>query len=503
MNSNYFFLTVLGFAGGIFLASFWSPSLALMLCIILVSASIFSYAWYLRKQGDSSSSLFAISLFCFLFSLGLFRYSLSLEKNPLPENLIGKQVIAEGVISDEPDERDTNTKLTISLDQVSNKDFQTKILATVSRYSDFHYGDRIKLTGILARPENFSEDNGKEFDYVSYLAKDGIYYMSKNPKVEVVSSGGGNFIKRNLFALKNAFIEKINNAIPSPQSSLLGGLLLGAKRSLGTELSDEFRRAGVIHVVGLSGYDVTIVASAIMKFFSFLPQVYGISFGAGSIFLFAIMTGASATTVRASIMALLALLAKWIGRRYDVVRALLIAGVIMILFNPKILVFDVSFQLSFLSTLALIYVSPLVHTKFHFLPEKFQIKNIVVSTVATQIFVLPFLLYQMGDVSLVGLPVNILILGFIPLTMFLGFLTGLLSFFGFVVAFPFALLTNFLLLYELKVVHLFSSLPFAMVSISYFPALLMISFYIFYGIILFRFHKRVPSIGNSLVSSSE
>jgi competence protein ComEC len=146
----------------------------------------------------------------------------------------------------------------------------------------------------------------------------------------VVSSGGGNFLKRNLLALKHVFVEKIESVIAQPQSSLLGGLLLGSKRALGKDLQEEFRRAGVIHVVVLSGYNVTIVANAIMEFFSFLPRSFGIFSGIGSIILFALMTGASATTVRASIMAIFALLAGWIGRRYDVSRALVIAGVLML-----------------------------------------------------------------------------------------------------------------------------------------------------------------------------
>ena len=130
------------------------------------------------------------------------------------------------------------------------------------------------------------------------------------PKAELVSSGGGGVVKRALFSLKGWLIGNISATIPEPDSSLLGGLLFGAKRSLGAEWLDQFRKAGIIHIVVLSGYNITIVANSVTSFFSFLPRVVGSAFGAVSIILFAIMTGGSATVVRSSIMALLVVLAK-------------------------------------------------------------------------------------------------------------------------------------------------------------------------------------------------
>ena len=189
------------------------------------------------------------------------------------------------------------------------------------------------------------------------------------PSVELIESGHGNIIKRGLFSFKRTFLEKVGKVIPDPQVSLLGGLVVGAKQSLGEKLQEDFRKTGIIHIVVLSGYNVTIVAEAIMRFFSFLPFLFGISVGVIAIIFFAIMTGGSATIIRASLMAILVLLARATGRTQTITRALFIAGFLMLIHNPKILVFDSSFQLSFTATIALIYLAPKIEKHFHLVPN--------------------------------------------------------------------------------------------------------------------------------------
>jgi len=258
--------------------------------------------------------------------------------------------------------------------------------------------------------------------------------------------------------------------IPEPAASLLGGLVVGAKRSLGADWLEKFRTVGVIHIVVLSGYNITIVAEFIMRLLAFLPRQIGFGAGALAIMFFAVMTGGSATVVRASLMAVLVIIARATGRIYGITRALLLAGFLMVLHNPKILVFDTSFQLSFLATLGLIYLSPAIERRLGFIPEKLQLRQIAAATIATQVFVLPLLLFQMGTLSLIAVPANLLILPTIPWTMLFGFLAGAIGFVSQIFALPFAFLAYVLLAFQLKIVALFAALPFATISIPYFPA---------------------------------
>ncbi len=131
--------------------------------------------------------------------------------------------------------------------------------------------------------------------------------------------------------------------------------------------------------------------------FAYLPKNFGIGMGIFAIILFIVMTGASSTAIRAGIMAILALVARATGRNYDVGRALILAAVSMIAINPFLLCYDVSFELSFLVTIAVIFLAPRIEKYFLWVPDHFQMRDIASVTVAAYIFVFPFILYEMGN----------------------------------------------------------------------------------------------------------
>jgi competence protein ComEC len=189
-------------------------------------------------------------------------------------------------------------------------------------------------------------------------------------------------------------------------------------------------------------------------------------------------------------MATLALIARATGRNYDVARALILAGVFMVLLNPFILAFDVSFQLSMLATVAVIFLSPKIEKYFKWAPERFGLRDIISVTTAAYIFVFPFILYKMGNFSLVALPANVLILPFIPFTMMLGFLTGFAGLIWYVLAIPFGFISYLFLHYELSVINFFSNLPFAAFSFPNFPLFLTIIIYAYFIYRLFGRNLR-------------
>lgn len=487
MKQNFLYVFIGGFAIGVLFRSYFNLGFSFPIFLIALSAAIFFLYFLLNKN----KKIFVVSLFIISAGLGILRFDIAdLNKgDPILNKLVEQQVTVEGIVVDEPDERESSTRLIIDFENLispSREEVSGKAIITADIHPRFNYGDKVHIEGDLRAPKNFADDKGEVFDYVSYLGKDKIFYQMFYPEIELIESGRGNFIKRTLFAFKRNFLEKVGRVIPEPQVSLLGGLVVGAKQSLGEKLQEDFRKTGIIHIVVLSGYNVTIVAEAIMRFFSFLPFLFGVSIGVIAIVFFAIMTGASATIVRASMMAILVLLARSTGRTYAITRALFIAGFFMLLHNPKILVFDSSFQLSFMATIGLIYLAPKIEKHFHLVPTKWQLREFATATVATQIFVLPMILYKMGILSLVALPVNLLILVFVPITMLFGFLTGMIGFVSTLLSFPFAYVTNALLTYQLKVVDIFASLPFAAIEINYFPMWIAILVYIIYGLFMLK-----------------
>jgi competence protein ComEC len=497
MNDNWFSIFLASFGLGIFLRSLIFIDFYVSCFVLFISVVIFLITFFLDTRTEKKVIILC-TLSLITFSLGVLRFSIS-DHKPVSIARAGVQAIIKVIVIDEPDIREDHSNLIVEIEPQNGNDGQKfigRILISTDRYTPYEYGDELLLTGKIKLPENFSassrgsaliDSRAEAFDYVSYLAKDGIYYQMFRPQMEKIASGKGNKIKEILFNLKHSFLGNINQHIAEPESSLLAGLVVGAKQSLGKKLLADFRLVGVIPIVVLSGYHLTIVAQAMMRLFTFLPRLLSFSMGGLGIILFASMTGGSATIVRASIMSLLVLLAQGVHRDYNMTRALFLAGFFMVMQNPHILVFDPSFQLSFLATIALIYLAPHVKKYFTFVPERFGLRELAVSTIATQLFVLPFLLYSMGTLSLVALPVNLILLPLIPLTMFFGFTVGTLSFISSLLTLPFAFIAHIFLWYELWIVELFASFPFASVSISYFPFWLMTLLYASYtGFFLWR-----------------
>lgn len=468
---------VFSFIAGVFLRSFFNFGWATVGFFVLISAVLAALSFL----GEQKRIFLLIAILMVGISLGIARYEIKDTRGDLTgfENNINQQIVVQGIIIDEPDERENYTRLIVEVQD-------SKILVYSHHYPEFNYGDELKISGILKRPQNFFQD----FDWQSYLAKDDIFYEMFYPEIELISSGNGSWIKEKLFLLKENFISSLARVIPEPHSAFMAGLTVGAKKSIPKDLQEDFRKTGIIHIVVLSGYNITIVADSIVKFFSFLPRTFGISLGVLGIILFAIMTGASATVVRASLMAILVILARTTGRIYTITWALFLTGFLMVLQNPKILRFDTGFQLSFLATFALIYLAPYFENKFKFLPKKFKIREIASATVSTQIFVLPLLLYKMGLFSVVSLLVNLLILLFVPITMFFGFITGGLGIISSVLSIPFSWISYVFLQYELWVVEIFAKLPFAALNIDKFPLLPMFLIYAIYGIIIYKIKKK-------------
>lgn len=412
----------------------------------------------------------------------------NINHSDLIERYSGKNIEIVGTIINEPQIKDFNQVFT-----VRTVEFVTRV--TTDRYIEYNYGDKIKIKGKVNSPRNFKSNGDRTFDYINFLLKDGILFEIKKPDIELIDGDGGNYISKNLFKFKQAFLLNLKKVLGEPHSALAGGLVVGEKGALGKDLIDDFRKSGLIHIVVLSGYNITIVADSIRRILSFLPRVIGIIIGALGILLFGILVGGGATVIRSCIMAIIALFASLIRRDYNVGKALFIAGALMLIHNPLILLYDPSFQLSFLATLGLLLLSSPIEMKLEFITERFGIRGLVASTLATQIFVSPYILYMMGQLSIIGIIVNIIVLPIIPLTMFFVFVTGLIGFLSSGLSMIFASVSHLLLSYELFVVRFFASLPFSSIQLPKFSFFIVVGFYLSYFVAL----MKLPSTFSQLI----
>lgn len=465
MQGIYFYSAILAFLLGVLIASFFTIALTTIYWSLIMSLGL---AFYWRRYHDTEAgSVILVTVLIFLLvPLGILRMQSDVapySQSPLLEQ-VGETVSLEGVVVEELDVRERSARMTVAVRE-------DRVLVSLDRYSAVAYGDRVVVSGKLRLPESFEGDLGRMFHYGGYLrVRDIGYVMSYPQSVEVVSSREGHWFLHGLYDFKGAFVGAINRTIPDPSAGLGVGLLLGVKQALGEELERAFRVTGIIHIVVLSGYNVMIVIAAVMfllgSVLSLRPRVI---IGLLAITTFALLVGLSATVVRATIMAGLVLIAQLIGRQYHIVRALCLAGAIMVLVEPHILAFDIGFQLSFMATLGLILIAPQFETIMGYVPSKFGVREFLIATIATQIAVLPLLAYHIGEVSLIAVLVNVLILPLVPVAMGLTFIAGLVALFIPLIAPPFAMSAHTLLILMIRIVEWCATVPYASITVPVIP----------------------------------
>lgn len=467
------------------------------------------------KLRPSSKIIFYICLVFISTLIVAFRYLNSPFDNEFLKDLFLKNERAElkGIIISDPEYKKTYWRYEVLVKESSAHiaPHETKILVKekLRTASDLKpsYGDYIKFTANISKPKVIESADGRNFDYEYFLQKDNIFYLADISNVETISKNQAGKLTNILFKIKKSFMQNVENLLPAPYAFLATGLVISGKGSLDKELQDQFQKVGLIHIVVLSGSNVSIVGEAISKFFSFLPKLWGGIFGSLGIICFGLMIGGGATVWRSVIMSIIGIWTKLSGRQNSGFIALMTAGTLMLFHNPKLLLHDPSFQLSFVATLGLIFLaSPIEEIlqrakktlekshKIFLMSLKYippSLISLIATSIATQIFTLPFIIRFSGVVSLVSLPVNALVLPFIPFTMLFVFLTGVISFMTVTVAYLPAFVAYALLKYELLVVGYFSSLSFSSTKIQNIsPAIFALMYFVIVLLtILLNFRK--------------
>ncbi len=486
-KSFYIYIFVL--LGGVLIHSiFLSAQLSNTLLFIILGTSFLLFVF-----GKKLMKIIAVSIVIFI--IGFLRFDMAINNNQ--KNVLNFfanekiEITLEGTIIEKPIKQDGYQLLVILVDKIilgeNYESLNTKISLKALDYQKYIYGQSIRFKTIPQIPESFESDGGRIFDYEHFLEKDGIYYVAKSNIIEIIDSGSGS-IKRTLYKLKESLLKQIYKYIPKPESSLLAGVLLGEKTALGDDLEEDFRTTGLMHIVVLSGYNVSLIIIAVMFMLGPLPLYSRSIVAVLGIVAFALLVGAGPTVIRASIMALFIVLARVVGRPYDIGRALILAAVFMVAYNPWVLYFDISFQFSFFATMGLIILTPILEKKLLFIPKVLLLRDSAVATIAAQIMVAPLILYYIGDFSIISILVNMLVLFMVPISMFLGFIVSLFGFLIPSLAGIFAVPATMSLKYILWIVDLFAKIPLANISIPSFSWVWILAWYLIVFIFI-RFKK--------------
>lgn len=447
--------------------------------LLILGVVIAGAAAYLKK---STLMLGAITLLALSLGIGRAQFEVAWEASQTLLGYIGQTASIVGTVAEDPDRRDTSLHLSVQVEKINNTPARGEILVMVGREESVSYRDHITIQGLITAPQSFETDTGHTFDYPGYLRAHGISAIMKRAEVKKIEPTGPTLLGL-LFTLKHHFERSLERLYPEPDGSLMEGVLLGEKHGIPKDLTNTFIQSGLIHVVVLSGYNITVVSEGVFRLLSFLPRTLSFSFGGTLMILFALMTGAGAATVRALAMGLIALVARYWRRPTIALRALAVAAAGMVLWTPEAILHDSGFILSVLATFGLITLSPWVdakYIKYKILTHKrlSGLREFAVSTTAVQLFVLPVLLYFSGVFSFVSVPANVLALPVVSFAMLLGFIAGLLGFISPTLGFLPALASDVLLKWMMLVANTAAAIPLGFLTIGEFSPLFLIVVYI-------------------------
>ncbi len=383
----------------------------------------------------------------------------------------------EGPVGAEPDMRSDFTYIVINAEKViyGKRTIPThgNLLLKLPRYPEYGYGDYLRVTGLVRSPPVL-----EGYSYADSLAKNDIFAVMYNANVVLMRRADMSGWSA-LFDLKSAINSRINELFGEPVAGIIAGILLGLRRSIPDQIMNDFNRTGLTHILAISGYNITLLISIFGIFLKTAGRKMRFYASAGGIIFFVLLTGMSASVIRAAVMGGFVLFSVFSGRRAAGMQNLILSAALMVMASPRILLFDMSFQLSFLATLGILLFVPVFEEKVSFFNKMpaFVAEGLSV-TLAAQILTFPLILYSFGRFSLISPFTNIIFLPMVPMMMFLAFLSIACSFLFLPVTPLVSGVTWVFHKLFIDGVGMSAALPYASLNFASFPLWLMIICYL-------------------------
>jgi competence protein ComEC len=255
----------------------------------------------------------------------------------------------KGEVDRDPEFEGATSRLSLSAQEIKIdsrwEKVSGKVLIYTTVFPSYGQGDLLQVTGELHSLSQI--ENG------AYLSKQGFSSTMSYPQIEFIQTGW-------LYSLRNRLAESLDSALPKPQSSLAQALLLGIRSHIPDSLMKAFRDTGTAHLIAISGLHVAILGGIVLSTAAWVfgrrrPTYILIVFGI--MWLYVLLTGMRPPALRAAIMFSLLLTALWLGRPQSALPSLALAAAIMVGISPLVL-WDVSFQLSFVAMAGLVLLFP-------------------------------------------------------------------------------------------------------------------------------------------------
>ncbi len=363
------------------------------------------------------------------------------------------------------------------------KHFRARVIVSIT--PSVTQGSTVSVAGILLAPKQ-TKLGDSDTTFADYLLAKGVCCTMQSARIVASESARGLYRVRN--KVRELFWNTYRSYLQPANAAIAAGIVYGEKAHIPNMLENTFRTAGLSHIMVLSGSNVTIMLIILLPLFSIIRNRF-VKFLAHTLLFAAILffLGSDPPLLRAVIMAALAYLVKERGNPALGFRALCFSAIIMASINPAILLYDVSFHLSFLATLGMVLGSDYFENLFSRVPEKFILRETLAITAAVSLFVYPYSMYQFGTFAIYGLIANLLVVPFVPIVMALSALLVPVALFSYAIGFVIALPFKIAIGYIISIAHFISALPFSTINFS----LSLVSMIAIYCLLCVSFRKMI------------
>lgn len=355
------------------------------------------------------------------------------------------------------------------------------------------YGMEIILEGKYIEP---TEDrNYKGFNYKEYLKTKKIYGSFKAEKISVIKENNVNFILRISNNTRNKVIEIAKKILPQQTSSLLIGILIGERQYISEDITENFSKSSLSHILAISGSHISYIIIGITfiltKSRTSKKGMYIITIL--SLIFFIFITNFSSSVIRACIMGIIVLFAKIVYRKPDILTSISVSLLIILIDNP-FAIKDIGLQLSYLGTIGIVYLNkPIANFLEKYMKKKMA--KMLAITISAQIMVLPVTVINFNNISTVFIISNIIAT---PLTggiILLGYANVLIGVISLDIAKIIAILTHSLVQLLIWTAELTAKIPYSSITTITPHLITVIYYYIFiYAIWRKKLVKKVSII---------
>lgn len=267
-----------------------------------------------------------------------------------------------------------------------------------------NFGDRIKATSILKIPNKARNKGG--FNYQQYLKTQKIYLTGTLLKTKIIAKNQNNILEEISEKTREKVREFTENTVDIELSGILEALITGDDRKINEEIEEEYKKAGMIHLLVVSGGHIAFLILLI----NHILNIFNIGKEKANyiliiiIIIYMFITGLSPSVLRAGIGAIVILISNIIGRQNDTLTTIGLVALMLMIENPNI-IYSLSFQLSFLGTIGIVLGYPKLTKTMKKLPK--SILEPLALTISAQLFVTPITLYNFNTIYLGGIISNI------------------------------------------------------------------------------------------------